>query len=275
MTTKPQRIRVANAEPDTTVEAPAVDPRLFVASIEKGTRILELFETAPRDLSLTDIVAMTDLGSSATQRFVYSLHQLGYLARDPETRRYSLGPKVLRLYRGYVGARSIMQRAHGVLADLAQNTREAVAWVELLETEIVVIESIASPHVTSVTLAPGMRFEALSASSGQMLLSHAGPAVVAQALQAASAQSRQRAGIKDAAGLARLLAQIRSQGFAMTEKAFDQESLSISAPVFDVHGRAVGAVNLSTLRLRFDREQARAQLVPAVIAAARACSAPG
>src|SRR3954454_5992888 len=154
--------------------------------------VLELFETARQDLSLTDIVARTDLGRSAVQRFVYTLHTLGYLSRDPATRRYSLGPKVLGLYRGYVGGRSMLQRVRPALAHLGQQTHEAAAWVELLEREIIVVDSLASPHLTSVTLAPGMRFEAISASSGQVLLAHAPEEAVERAWETASAHARQR-----------------------------------------------------------------------------------
>jgi IclR family pca regulon transcriptional regulator len=116
-----------------------------------------------------------------------------------------------------------------------------------------------------------MRFEAVSASSGQILLAHARPEAVARAFAAASERARERAGAPDLDAFRRLLDQVRAQGFAMTSKAFDQESFSISAAVLDAQGRALGAVNLSALRSRFDRDQALARLVPAVLEAARAC----
>jgi IclR family pca regulon transcriptional regulator len=251
---------------------PEPDPRLFVYSIEKAATILELFETALQELSMNDIVARTDMGRSAVQRFVYSLHHLEYLNRNPDTKRYSLGPKVPRLYRGYIAGRSLLQRAQRVLMELNQATRESVSWVELLDSTIIVVESMPSPQLTSVTLSPGMRFEALSASSGQVLLAHASsPLAVQRAFEAASEHARQRAGTADIAAVHELLARIRAQGYSLTEKAFDQDSLSISAPVF-AGRQAVAAINLSTLRARFDRREALKRLVPAIVAAARACS---
>ncbi len=247
------------------------DSRLFVNSIEKGMAVLELFETERQELSLTEIMARADIGRSAVQRFVYTLHHLGYLSRNPETKRYSLGAKVLGLYRGYLGGRSILQRAQHALLELNRTTRECVSWTELLATEIVIVENWPSPHVTAVMLTPGMRFEAVSASSGQVLLAHAGSEAVQRAFAAASARARDRAGVPDLVALERLLGRVRTQGYAMTSKAFDQDSLSISAPVLDVQGRALGAVNLSVLSSRFDRKQAQETLVPAVMKAAQAC----
>lgn len=247
------------------------DSRLFVNSIEKGMAVLELFETERQELSLAEIMARAEIGRSAVQRFVYTLHHLGYLSRNPETKRYALGAKVLGLYRGYLGGRSVLQRAQHALLQLNRTTRECVSWTELLETEIVIVENWPSPHVTSVTLTPGMRFEAVSASSGQVLLAHARPESVKRAFAAASAHTRERAGVSDFSGLERLLGRVRTQGYALTSKAFDQDSLSISAPVLDAQGRALGAVNLSVLGSRFDRKQAQETLVPAVLEAARAC----
>jgi IclR family pca regulon transcriptional regulator len=257
---------MAPAQPDPPGET---DARLFVASVEKAMTVLELFEDERQDLSFAEIVARTGIGRSAVQRFVYTLHQLGYLSRDPVTRRYALGAKVLGLYRGYLESRSALRRAHHALAELNRATRECVSWTELLETEIVIVENWPSPHVTSVTLAPGMRFEAISASSGQVLLAHAAPEAVSRAFAAASPRARERVGAESLAELAALLDRVRTQGYALTSKAFDQDSLSISAPVLDGRGRAVGGVNLSVLTSRFDHRQAEQNLVPAVIQAAR------
>jgi IclR family pca regulon transcriptional regulator len=249
----------------------ARDPRLFVASIEKAMGLLELFEDERQDLSLTEIMARASIGRSAVQRFVHTLHELGYLHRDERSRRYTLGAKVLGLYRGYVGGRSVLQRARPALLALAQATRECVSWTELLESEIVVVENWPSPHLTAVTLSPGMRFEAVSASSGQILLAHAPAEVAARAFAAASETARQRAAAADLPALRRLLDRVRAQGFAMTAKAFDQGSLSISAAVLDAQGRALGAINLSALRNRFETEAAVEGLVQAVLRAAQAC----
>ncbi|MBE9605670.1 IclR family transcriptional regulator [Acetobacteraceae bacterium H6797] len=248
-----------------------IDERLFVNAIERAMVVLELFENARQELSLTDIMARASIGRSAVQRFVYTLHHLGYLARNPDNKRYSLGPKVLGLYRGYLGGRSVLQRAQHALLDLNRRTGECVSWAELLETEIVIVENMPSPHLTAVTLMPGMRFEAISASSGQVMLAHAPEEAMARAFAAASTTARARAASPDFASFRALLAQVRGQGYSMTTKAFDQDSLSISAPVLDPQGRPVGAVNLSALASRFSREEALQTLVPAVIAAARAC----
>jgi IclR family pca regulon transcriptional regulator len=73
---------------------------------------------------------------------------------------------------------------------------------------------------------------------------------------------------RNAAEMMRLLEAVKAAGFAVTEKNMEQGSISVSAAVHDRAGRAVGAINLSTLTTRFERQAAIAQLAPLVAAAA-------
>ena len=61
---------------------------LFVASLEKGLRVLNAFRTHRQSLGITDIAQATNLDKSAAQRFTNTLHRLGYLEKDEQTRRY-------------------------------------------------------------------------------------------------------------------------------------------------------------------------------------------
>ena len=68
------------------------------------------------------------------------------------------------------------------------------------------------------------------------------------------------------------LEQVRRDGFALTEKNLGEGSISISAPVLDYSGQVIAAINLSTLSSRFSLKTAFSELVPKVMAAAKAAS---
>jgi len=61
--------------------ADATSP-LFVQSVEKAMKVLTAFDGSKRQLSLSEIAALTDLDNSAAQRFTYTLAMLGYLVKD-------------------------------------------------------------------------------------------------------------------------------------------------------------------------------------------------
>jgi IclR family pca regulon transcriptional regulator len=260
----------ANAEHSAT---PAnVDERLFVASVEKGMRILRVFDGQRPWLGLTDIVELTGLGRSAAQRFVYTLHQLGYLRRDPGTRRYGLATRVLELAKGMLDGNRLLERSQPLLAELARSTGETVSWIELDDDEIVVVANIPSVHVAHVNLPVGSRFDALTSSSGQVLLHDAEPGQIEKLFGALAPTSRKRLGPGGLGAVLKLLAQARDSGYAMTEKLMDQHGVSLSAPVRDVRGQVVAAINISTLTSRHDAASAQRDLLPLLLTTTRSAS---
>ena len=72
------------------------DP-LFIKSIEKGFVIIELFESAENELSLSEISKLTGYGISGTQRLLYTLEKLGYIEKNQQTKKYTPGIKTLKL----------------------------------------------------------------------------------------------------------------------------------------------------------------------------------
>ena len=70
---------------------------LFVTSLEKGMLVLEAFSEDRSELGLSDIVKVTGLEKSAAQRYANTLHELGYLEKNAETRRFKPSVKYLEM----------------------------------------------------------------------------------------------------------------------------------------------------------------------------------
>lgn len=251
---------------------PALDERLYVASVAKAMRVMEAFDQSSRQLSIADITTLSGIGRSAAQRFVYTLHSLGYLRRDPASKLYSLSPKMFRFVHGMIGANAALERSYHVMSQLAKDTRETISWVELDGDDIVVISNIPSVHIASITLSVGSRFLAMPASSGQVMLCKRDEGELRAMIERLPAAARGRFGERSVEDILALLAEVARAGFAVTEKSLDASSLSISAPVLDFSGRAIAAINLSTLTSRYSPEAALHELAPLVVAAARAAS---
>ena len=250
----------------------AVDERLFVASVEKAMRVLEVFGKNATELSMAEIVTRTGLGRSATQRFVYTLCQLGYLRRSASAPLYSLSTKLVGLVGGLLGANARLQAAYPILMDLAKETRETVSWLELDGDDIVVLGNIPGAHLASINLPVGARFAALPASSGQVLLAEAPQSQLQEMIDRLAPATRARFGDLDDQGILALFEQVRDNGYSMTEKSLGQGSVSLSAPIRDHTGRIVAALNLSTLTVRYSHEAARQDLLPLLTRAAQAIS---
>jgi IclR family pca regulon transcriptional regulator len=251
---------------------PTPDPRLFVNSVEKAFRVLTAFDPVSGMLPIIEIAERTGLGRSATQRFVYTLHWLGYLTRDPVSRRYGISPKFYQLAHHTRRNDMLAAQKRPILTQLAQDTGETVAWVELDGDNIVIIDGVPSIHAASVELPIDARYPALTSSSGQVLLSRAPIDQVLEMLGRLTPEVRRRFGDRDTEEILALLARTRRQGYSMTEKNMGMGTLSVSAPVFDKAGQIVAALNLSTIVARHNREALYNHLLPYLIKAAQLAS---
>ena len=102
------------------------DSRYFIESLGRGLSILEVFTEANNSLNLVEIAAAVGLDKSTTFRFVYTLESLGYLERDPESKRYRPGLKVLKLGFTALNSLDIAQLAGPRLKALSTKLGETV-----------------------------------------------------------------------------------------------------------------------------------------------------
>lgn len=216
--------------------------------------VLEAFDAGHKSLSISEIAERTKLGRSAAQRFIYTLHQLGYLRRDPLNKHYKVSLKVIDLAKSLIGVDTQSERVVPILEQIARRTQETVAWVERDDLEIVILKSIPSTHLSSVNLPVGQRFAALSSSSGQVLLAHSSKEEILKTYRNSNEYARKRFGEMSDEEVLEYFGTVRKRGFSITEKMEDHDSISISSPVINPRGEAVGAINISVLKTRYTKQ---------------------
>jgi DNA-binding IclR family transcriptional regulator len=77
---------------------------LFNQSLEKGLAVLRAFSGERRTMTLGEVAEHVGINKSSAQRMVYTLEQLGYLRKHPQTRRYQLSPRVMEIGFNYLAA---------------------------------------------------------------------------------------------------------------------------------------------------------------------------
>ena len=68
---------------------------LFNQSLEKGLAVLCSFSAQRRSMTLADVASAAGISKSSAQRMVFTLEQLGFVRKHPQTRRYQLAQCVL------------------------------------------------------------------------------------------------------------------------------------------------------------------------------------
>ena len=131
--------------------------RYYIEALGRGLQVLAVFSEESQSLSLTQIASAVGLDKSTTFRFVYTLEKLGYLERDPETKQYRPGLKVLQL--GFVALNSLetAQIAQPYLKALAAESGETTNMTVRDGTEIVYVVRNKTHQIISANLHLGSR----------------------------------------------------------------------------------------------------------------------
>lgn len=268
ITTMAQRQPATHRKPQT---IRTEDP-LVVNSVEKAFRILQAFSPGTPRLSLTELTTVTGLDKSAVQRFAHTLHRLGYLGRDPATRRYELSVKVLDLAACYVATSHLVQRALPYLQHLSRETDETVSLSILDGPSIVFVSRFLNRHLLHADVVVGTRLPAYCTAPGIAILSRL-PREEAVLLLERS--DRRPITPRTTWRLDQLLQKLdlcADRGYATAFGEYFHGDISIAAPVLDGAGLPAGAINVAVPEARFTPDEAESRFAPLVVAAARSIS---
>ena len=112
-----------------------------VESIRRAMAVMDLLGEAPNGLHLTDIAERMELPKGSVYRVLASLASQDYVKKDPETSRYFLGTKILRLQRTIATRSDLVPAAIPHLNNLSRELHETVHLAVLDEGQIMYLES--------------------------------------------------------------------------------------------------------------------------------------
>lgn len=247
------------------------DP-LFVQSIEKGLHVLYAFRAAQRTLGLTDIAAATGFGMSAVQRFVHTWQRLGYLQREPRSRRYRLAPKLMDFSFMYQRACGLVEIAMPYLVSLGNACQENINLMELDATDVIYSLRLPRQEIRYAAGIVGARLPAFCTSAGRVILAHLPQEEVRDIIQASPLTPRTPHTLTDRRVITERLAEAKRRGYSIIDQEMLVGEISVAAPILDYAGTAIAAVSVPVSTTQWSVKSVEKNLAPHVVEAARAIS---
>lgn len=245
---------------------------LFNQSLEKGFAVLQAFGAEHPSMNLPEIASAVGITKSTAQRLAFTLEALGYLRKDPQTKRFSLAPKSLGFAYRYLLASPLVERANPYLLELNQKIRETVNLSEPEGLEMVFAARFPSPTHSIVHMPVGRRLPMFCTASGRAYMS-ALPDAEARAMLDASDRVKYTPTTKtDVEKLMALVLEARENGYAWANQEYYRGDLNIAVPLLDASGRPIAAINVSVASSRWTLETLREKGAPMLIEAARKIS---
>jgi DNA-binding IclR family transcriptional regulator len=223
------------------VRALTAEETIQPSSIDKAFRILAMFSTANPRLSLSEIQRSSGLAMTTTHRTVRNLVDLGAL-QICEDGRYAVGLTLWRLGCLSPATVDIERVTHPYMQALYDKVKQPV---QLLvrdgERSVFVARCAATgpernPHV-------GAGYTMHAGAGGQVLLAFA-PRVVQERVLRSNLQAYTPRTPTDPSELRGILEDVRTQGYAWSDRQLRDDLLSVAAPIRDANDRVVGALSL-------------------------------
>lgn len=245
---------------------------LFSVSLRKGIDVLLSFGPGRPDMNLSEIAEASGLSKSAAQRFAYTLGRMGFLRKDPRTKRFSLTPKTVELGYRYLLVNPLIERANPYLLDLNKRCGETVNMAEPDGTDMVYVARFATSLRASVHMPVGRRLPMFCTSSGRALLSAMPLDQAYEILQASPRPKFTPTTVTDIDALMALLEEAREVGYSYSRGEYYRGDFNISLPILDAHGCPMAAINISAPSVRWTLARLKRELAPELIETGRLIS---
>ncbi len=186
---------------------------------------------------------------SQVSRMLRTLAESGLVERDPQTRSYRLGWQLFALA-ARAGDRRLLEAATPVLARLVRDLGERVSLSVLRDAEVLTIFSESPPHAVQTVGWVGRTVPAYCTSSGRALLTDHRPEELSALFADNALRQLGPNTPTDVDELYRRILLDRALGHAVVDEEFEPGLVAVAAPVRDVRGRVVAAVNVSAPKFR-------------------------
>lgn len=232
--------------------------------------LLALFSEARPEIGLSEIQRLTGRDKATVYRHLTALDAAGLLEQDAASRRYRIGPAVLRL--AALRERTVPRKAAAqVAADRMVAATGETAHVSLLDKGrlLALAHRETRAHSTRVVMNED-ELPLHATASGLAVLAFAGPDLMAATAGSLTTYTPRTP--TDPATLAARVAEARQSGFGESCDTYEPGVHSLAAPVFDRSGRVAGAVSVAAVSGRMSPALAET-IRPALVEAARAVTA--
>lgn len=222
----------------------AKDP-LYIASLEKGLRVLDAFASGHQFMSLTEIADYCGVGKSSAQRLTHTLVKMGTLQKCPKTRRYSLGTKVLELSFYFLRSNPLIEAASSALLELQRNCGERVNLSLFDDLSIVYAVRQDSKREYFFSSLIGRRMPVYCTAGGRAILAALPDETVTSILQRSSLQALTPHTIVEPDRIWEKINSARSHGYAFTVQESVLGEIVVGAAVINADKQPVAAVHIA------------------------------
>lgn len=212
--------------------------------VDRALRLLDVLAERGDSVGVTQLSEQLGVPASTLHRLLGVLVRHGLVVQETASRRYGLGPGVLRLAQSYLQGNLLVSAAQPFLASLRSRLQETVFLTALVGDDAICVASAESPRPLQFYMRIGQRMPYHAAASARAILAYRSPEEITRALGQEALERFTRATHTTAGEVRAELARVRAQGYAVCAEEMEVGITAVSAPVRDRSGTAIASVTV-------------------------------
>ena len=241
-------------------------PAEFVEALAKGLAILECFDAAHSEMTLSEVARRVGLSPAAARRSLITLQTLGYVGQT--NKHFHLRPKVMTLSSAFYFSAHIDEVLQPNLRALVEQFGDASSVGTLDGDHVIYVAHVSVQRARRAAAVIGARYPAGATSLGRVLLAGQSDEALEHFLQTAKLEALTSKTVTDPVVLREKIMAVRADGYATTVDQLDYGITALAVPIRNFEGRTIAALNTSGYTGMVTPESMIAERLPALREAA-------
>ncbi len=250
-------------------------PEIFEAAgnspVVKALSLLEGVVASSEPVALAQLAAAYGLPKPTAHRLAQMLEREGYLRREPGSRRFVVGARLVNLALDVLGAAVHQGPSHAILVALAEEIGETCGLGVMVGSEIVVIDDAKAGWPLALEVGVRARLPLHCSAMGKLLLSFMPRRSRDRLLASLKLERYTETTLSDRAALLEELERIRVERVAVNNQEFIAGVIGVAVPVYGPRRRVCASISVGAPEARMTLDRALT-FVPALQRAAERMS---
>jgi len=218
-------------------------PKPFT-SIEKAIDILCVFDLKNQELSARDISDSLNIPLSSTYKYLDLLLKKGFISKEPDTKKFSLGLTVYKMGNLAAARISFIDIAQPHMRSLAKESGETVTLTVINGWEALCVEVIESSKIVKWTVKRGASIPLHAGASSKILLAYQDNTFIDDMVENAGLPALNENTLTEPEKLKEELKNVRDKGYALSNSEVEAWAGAIAAPIFNHKGKLVAGLTI-------------------------------
>ncbi len=216
--------------------------------VERTLDVLTILSGEAEGLSVTELTKRIGLPGSSVFRILDSLKKNRFVSQDADTKKYRIGYKVLTLCANITRENSFTRTAKPFMKELADRLGKTVTLCVMEGESVICLDYIESKDTTMFLVRTGFAMPPHATSAGKVMQAYMTREQIAHIYQSNSIDKLTNYTKTDLQDLYGELAQVRRQGYAVSDEELQLGVQGAACPIFDFSGAVAGSVSFTSLK---------------------------